>query len=212
MKTTTTLLTIFFISLTSLAAQVSSIYSKDKKLSSKEINRYIQWVEPYIKQYRPKFKSTEQQKKIYLSSMLVIKEILKLDYSNISDSKVLAKLGHISAKGHNLDLQSAPTAKLLFEKSLEIESEDVKTNYLMGMFLVSTRKYFYESIPYLEKALKLGQEDARFTLALIKVKQGKLDEGLKMLEKYSQKNPENEHVKKIIQSIKDQKLKFKESN
>lgn len=93
---------------------------------------------------------------------------------DVSDVNILIDFGCILSMGHNLDLGTSELSKQYFEKALKIEPNNVKANYLFGMFLVSTRKYFYDSIPYLEKALKLGKEDARFSLGLVYLRQKKL--------------------------------------
>jgi hypothetical protein len=79
----------------------------------------------------------------------------------------------------------------------------------MGMFLASTHKYHWDSIPYLQKALELGAEDARYTLGLLFVQQGKMKEGMDHLQTYSKKHPENGHVKNIIKAIENGELQFK---
>jgi len=111
--------------------------------------------------------------------------------------------------GHNLDFEgSSEKATDSFKKLLKIDPNNPQGNYLYGMFLSNTRKYHFDGVPYLEKALKLGVEDSRYTLGLLRVQQGRREEGLKLLKQYSEKNPQNDHVKRVIKAIESGDLKF----
>lgn len=199
-----------FVGIPLFAGQISTILNENKKLDKLKITEYIKWASPHIKQYPPRFKDKEQQKKIYLSTLLIAKEIKNLSLKNIKDVNTLIDCGYILSMGHNLDLGTSELSKQYFEKAIKIEPDNVKANYLLGMFLVSTRKYFYDSVPYLEKARKLGEKDAGYTLALIYIRKKEIEKGMKMLEEYSKNNPKNEYVKRMIKAIKDKELKFKE--
>lgn len=189
----------------------STILDENREISPERISEYIEMAEPFIRQYPPRFKSKEHQEDLLSCTKAVIGEVGGLNISNINDCAVLTDLGYILSMGYNLDLGSGDVVRQYFNKALSIGEDDLKTNYLYGMFLVSTAKYQLDSIPYLEKALQLGKEDARFTLGLLKIQQGKNEEGLQMLEMFSEKNPENDHVKMMIQKVKDNQLKFHSS-
>ncbi|MEO0509423.1 MAG: hypothetical protein AAF065_06160 [Verrucomicrobiota bacterium] len=135
-----------------------------------------------------------------------------MDPAQIKDVSLLTDLAYILSMGHNLDMGTAELSKNFFEGALKREPNNRRANYLMGMFLVSTRKYQFDSVPYLEKALELGEKDAEFTLGLIAVNQGRRDEGLRMLKNYSDDYPNNEHVKQIIEAIEKEELEFKTSD
>lgn len=95
--------------------------------------------------------------------------------------------------------------------ALALEPDGSRANYLFGMFLTAAGK-FQESLPYLQKAYSLGEKDAQYSVGLLLCEKGDKTEGLQELEAYSKANPENEHVKKIIKSIKDGTLKFQRTN
>ena len=80
------------------------------------------------------------------------------------------------------------------------------------MFLVSTKKYHFDSEIYLKKALDLGETHALYTLALLQLQKGNKEKSLAMLENYLGKYPDNEHVKKVIKAVKSGQLKFNRSN
>lgn len=200
------------MSLAQAAEQVSSILSKDgQNIDKEKVKEFIEWSEPHIRQYPPRFEDEDQQKRITLSSLLVTGEIRKFETKKLKDADLLTDLGHIMAMGHNIDLPTAEQGKLLFEQALAEAPASKRTNYLFGMFLVSTSRYQNEALKYLKKAYELGEKDAQYSIGLILCRQGEKEKGLKELEGYSKANPDNEHVKEVIKAIKDSTLKFKES-
>lgn len=201
-----------FISMQLYGGEISTVLTKNKKLDKLKLKEYIEWVSPCIQSYPPRFKDEVQRKKIMAATSLICKEIRDLSINDINDIDTLIDLGYVLSMGHNLDLGTAELSKHYFEKALVIDPDNVRANYLLGMFLVSTRKYFYDSIPYLDKALKLGKQDAEYTLGLIYIRKGNTDKGMKMLKDYSEKNPKNEYVKMVIKAVKEKELEFKEGN
>ncbi len=79
------------------------------------------------------------------------------------------------------------------------------------MFLSGTKKYHFDSVPYLGRALELKQNDAQYTLGLLYFHQGNKQMGMEILQNYSKDNPNNCQVKKIIKAIKSGGLKFESS-
>ena len=192
------------------AAEISSILDINGNVSKILTSEYIQSIEPYIQQYPPKFLSKDQELQIRRSAELVVKQIESLAPQSLTDQDILIDLGWILAMAYNLDILSTEDfPREYFQRALTINKENRRGNYLMGMFLASTHKYHWESIPYLEKALQLGEEDARYTLGLLFVQKGKNKEGIDYLKTYSKKYPDNEHVKNVIKTIEEGKLQFK---
>ncbi|MFK5921470.1 MAG: hypothetical protein QM496_04780 [Verrucomicrobiota bacterium] len=200
-------------SLAQAADQVSSILSGDgNTIDKSKVKEFIEWSEPHIREYPPRFIDEDQQKRITLSTILVTGEIKKFDTKNIKDVDLLTDLGQLMAMGHNIDLPTAESGKLLFEQALAEDPSSKRANYLFGMFLVSTSKYQKEALKYLEKSYELGEKDAQYSIGLTLCRQGKMEEGIKELKEYLKSYPDNEHVKKVIQAIEDGTLKFKDTN
>ena len=189
-----------------------SIVDSDGKIIPIELNQFVLGVEPYIKQYPPRFKNKEHQLEVINETKNVIQQINGIKLSDKTDILVLTNVAYLLAMAHNIDLNTASSAKQVFELAVKTEPDNVRTNYLFGMFLISTKKYHFESEKYLQKAYELGEQDALYSLGLLKIQKGKKEEGLSMLREYSQNNPGNEHVKKVIKAINEEKLQFKSSN
>ena len=201
---------LLFVTIQLFGGELSTILDVNKKIDTVKVREYIEWASPCIKSYPPRFTDAAQRKSIIFKTSSICKEIRDLSIKNINDINMLIDLGYILSMGHNLDLGTAELSKQYFEKAITLAPDNVKANYLFGMFLVSTRKYFNDSVPYLEKALKLGEKDAGYSLGLIYIRKGETEKGMKMLEEYSKNNPKNEYVKKIIKAIQEKKLEFKE--
>ena len=133
----------------------------------------------------------------------VIKELSTQDVASLTDVALLTDIAQIYAMGHNLDLGTDLDAKRTFERALALSPHDRKANYLCGMFLVSTRAYRLDSVPFLQEAYDLGEKDAQFTLGVLLVERGEKDKGIEMLEAYARDNPDNSHVRNIIRMIRD---------
>lgn len=186
--------------------------NKSHSVDMRVIDYYISRIAFYAKEYPPKFKNKEEQDEVInkLEQLIGLLEIIGENQQN--NPEFLARAAFANSMGHNVDLEgAAEKSGAYYEKLLRITPESPIANYHYGMFLSGTRKYHFDSIPYLEKALKLGQEDARYTLGLLYYEQGEKEKGMLMLEKYSMDNPKNVHVKKIIEAINSGNLKFESS-
>jgi len=176
----------------------------------KVIDYFIAKITPYARQYPPRFNDDKEKedirKKLYQLSM-ILDVLVRNEPDNIA---LLERAAFVNNMAHNTDIKgSHQKAAHYYERSLSIDPESQKMNYLYGMFLANTERTPHKSIIYLEKALKLGNGDARFTLGLLYVRQGKIEKGLKMLESYEKEHPDNQHVKKIIRAVKEKRLTFK---
>jgi tetratricopeptide (TPR) repeat protein len=187
--------------------------NKHYSVNMKVIDYYINRISMHAKEYPPSFKSKEEQEEIInkLNQLIGFLEILGENNKNNPD--FLSRAAFSYSMGHNVNIKgAAQKSHYYYEKLLEITPESPIANYHYGMFLAGTQPYHYDSIPYLEKALKLGQKDARYTLGLLYYQKGDKEKGLGMLQEYSSDNPNDEHVKKVIEAINSGKLKFIKSD
>jgi tetratricopeptide (TPR) repeat protein len=115
------------------------------------------------------------------------------------------------ARLHNLDLPTSLKAKQAFERAIAINPNDRRANYLFGMFLISTKAYHFDSLPYLQKAYALGEEDALFSIGMLLVRKDEKAKGLEALEKYAKVRPESVQTRRVIEGIKNGTLTFHET-
>lgn len=160
----------------------------------------------------PGFKNKEEQKEIESDLKTILKLLDIIQEGNADNPEYLIRKGFLHSMGHNLDFKnSANQASDAFEKLLEIDPKNPRGNYLFGMFLSSTATGQEKSIKYLETAARLGVDDAKYTLGLLYLWQGKDNEGIACLQDYAEKYPES-RASMMVQAYKDGKLKFHKSN
>ena len=193
------------------AGQVSTIIDdRSGALDTNNLQSYLEWADPHLREYPPRFSSEDEKKRLYLSTLLVSSEIKKLDIAKITDVDVLVSLAQVMSMGHNLDLDTALHAKSLFETALQRSPDSVRANYLFGMFLISTSQFYKDSERYLTKALELGQEDARYSLGLFYFNTGDKAKGIQYVRTYAEKHPGNDSVTKMLHHMENDQIQLKQ--
>jgi tetratricopeptide (TPR) repeat protein len=173
------------------------------------IDYYIARIAEHAKEYPPRFKSEEEFNEVAEKLDKLIGVLAIVEENQQKNADFLLKSAFVQSMAHNINMKgAAKKAKEEFDKLLELEPDNIKGNYLYGMFLSGTQKYHFESIPYLEKAFALGETDAQYTLGLLYYQQGDKNKGLSYLREYAANKPEQERVKKVISAIESGKLKF----
>ena len=195
-----------------LVKRIDSDGSERYSVDMMVVDYYIKRIRRHAWQYPPKFASEEQQVEVTdkLRRLLKLLEMMGQTPQASVDSQFLARAAYSNSMGHNADIKgAAERARHYYGKLLEVSPDSVTANYEYCMFLAGTRVSHFDSIPYLEKALALGNDDARYTLGLILVRQGNTKKGLEMLEQYSSDHPDNERVKSMIEAVHAGTLKIK---
>jgi tetratricopeptide (TPR) repeat protein len=206
------LIWLFAITLAKAAGPVASVSGPTGKLEAVRVEEFVAWVEPFIKQYPPHFKDETNKKQVVEATRRVVSELDATDLSSVTEQQLVTDAAFIYAMAHNINLGTAPKAKRTFERAISLNPDDPRTNYLFGMFLASTQTFHFESLPYLEKAFALGEKDSQFTIGLLLVEKGEREKGLAMLEACAERHPESEHIRKVIESIKNGSLEFHEGD
>jgi tetratricopeptide (TPR) repeat protein len=182
------------------------------RVNQKVIDYFLDRTARHAKEYPPKFRTAEERRDAEkeLRGLIDVMDVLVKNHP--SDPEVLLRAGSAYSMGHNLDFESsAQKAADTFEKLLKIAPEHPEGNYAYGMFLAGTAAGRPESVAYLQKAAKLGINDALYTLGLVALSGGEKDKGLEYLEAYAKLHPRNKRVKKVIGAAKNGKIKFHEN-
>lgn len=127
-----------------------------------------------------------------------------------ADSELLISMGRVQAIRHNLDLDGAgEQAVAWFRRLLAREPEHVLGNYHFGVLLASTLPPDDDTaIPYLEKAIALGVDDAWYSLGMKYLTREDVSEALRCLETYASKRPDDKSVQLFIEALKSDELSF----
>lgn len=109
-----------------------------------------------------------------------------------------AMLGSI---GHNLDIPGmAQKADAIFQKWLSMRPDDLTGNQMYGAFLGGAGKAL-EAIPYLEKAVSLGDSRATYSLGIAYLQLGDKEKATKSLKTYLDKHPDDKKTRELYDAI-----------
>ena len=202
------LIVLFASFLLSTAAAAATVLDDKGRPDALLVAQFVATFAPQIGDYPPVFSSREQQEQVHAKTLQAVQELTSADLSAVRDQALLANIAQVFSMAHNLDLGTSQQAKSTFEQALALDPENRRTNYLFGMHLVSTRAYHFQSLPYLQKALALGERDAMYTIGLLMVQSGETEAGLEVLQAYADKAPQPETALRLIQTINAGKLGF----
>ena len=173
------------------------------------IDHFINRIATHAKEYPPRFENDMQkmQKERDLRALIdVLKIILE---GRPDDPEILLRSGFAHSMGHNLDFEGSDQKAInMFKQLLEKHPNHPRGNYYYGMFLASTATKQRESLPYLEKAVELGFNDAIYTLGLVNISQGNNESGLQYLRKWVKLHPDDDRAKKIIEAVSNDRVRY----
>jgi len=172
------------------------------------VSKVIDDLATHAKNYPPTFRSEDERTRAERDAKILVYLLDMIAAGDEVEAGILLMAGFVNAIGHNLDIEgSAEKATAYFERLLKREPDHPMGNFHYGVFLASTAAGQKKSLPYLEKALKLGVENAGFSLGLAYLMLGEKAKSLEYLESYSEKNPDDQGAKEIIEAIKSGKIK-----
>ena len=162
------------------------------------------------KGFPPQFRSKKEQERAERDVKMLSAMFAPIAAKDDAEVEILLRAGFLNSMGHNLDIEgSAEKAINYFERLLKKEPDHVKGNYLYGIFLAATAAKQKESVKYLEKAYRLGVEDAAYTLGLVHLILGDKQKSLEYFEAYVRSHPDDERSKSMIERIKSGKVEVK---
>lgn len=183
-------------------------HSADTTFSLREIDKSLQEIEMHAKNYPPTFDSQNQRVELSKKLKDVISLLDKASITYSEDTELLLRQAFANSLGHNLDFPNcAETAINSYDRLLLIDSNNRRANYFYGAFLSGTT-LFYKSIPFLKKAIELGENEAHYALAFVYVKQDETQKALAEFKEYLKYDPENVIAKKMVLDIESGKLKL----
>lgn len=188
------------------------VLAKDGKIEPTRLANFVTTMEPFLGNWPPKFKDQSDRSMVEETMRQVFKEVQSQSLSPTESQATLANVGYLYVMGHNLDLDRSygGRARQLLLQALSLNPNDRKTNYRLGMFLISTKAFHSEALPYLQKAHELGESQALFSIGLFLIRKGEKEKGLAALRAYAEQHPGDTHARKVIEAVKSGALSFHE--
>jgi tetratricopeptide (TPR) repeat protein len=182
-----------------LSLATSQALAADSRLAS--LDKFIALLAPHAQSYPPKFDSVAQKTAMVKGLKDVLGGMDSAPERARADKEFLFRYAFLNSMGHNLDLEGS-SAKAMngYEALLKLDPDDKRANYYFGTFLVGT-KLIATSVPYLQKAIKLGEADAHYPLGFAYLSQERNQDALAEFKKYLEYDPGNQVAKQMVEKI-----------
>ncbi|HAV56365.1 MAG: hypothetical protein A2003_12080 [Acinetobacter sp. GWC1_38_13] len=175
----------------------------ENEIDVTEIDDFLQLVEGKARHYPPRFTERQERKGYEVKLKEITHKLDALAEKPNASMDILTRAFKASVMARNLDLGTAYTSKSLTyaQRILEINPNDPETNFWFG-FGLSEGGGQREAIPYLDKAIKGGVQEAYLSAAnnFLWLEQKK--NALQTLKNYKINYPdEAEVVDRLIQEV-----------
>jgi len=176
------------------------------------LDRMLNDLALHAKNYPPRF-DTPQDRQRAIRDVRILSGMFDILISGpAANTGLLARAGLLNSIGYNLNIAgSAEKTTAIFQRLLAAAPSDPQGNYRYGMFLAEAGKP-KEALPFLEKALAAGVTNAAYTLGMTYLALGDKQNALNNLEIYSQHRPSDGNAARIIDAIRNGKVKIKHSH
>ncbi|WP_180048902.1 MULTISPECIES: ABUW_2363 family tetratricopeptide repeat lipoprotein [unclassified Acinetobacter] len=178
----------------------------DNEIDITEIDDFLQLVEGKARHYPPRFVQRQERKGFELKLKEVTQKLDTLASKDNASFDVLVRAFKASVMARNLDLGSVYTTKSLTyaQRILKINQNDAEANFWFG-FGLSEGGGQREAIPYLDKAMKAGVQEAYLSAANNYIAMEQKKNAIQVLKNYKVKYPQEAEVAdRLIQEIEKQ--------
>ena len=134
------------------------------------------------------------------TQLIQVLDIILETYPNEVD--VLMRSAYAHGISHNLSVEGAEDkAVSLYQQVLNIDPDNAKANFLLGMFIFGLTETEYDAEPYLVKALESGIDSCRFTLGMIYLQRNEREKGLEYISKFAADHPDNQPAQIVLKAL-----------
>lgn len=183
-----------------------AVLAGDNEVDITEIDDFLQLVEGKARHYPPRFTERQERKGFELKLKEVTQQLDTLASKDNASFDVLVRAFKASVMARNLDLGSVYTTKSLAyaQRILKINQEDPEANFWFG-FALSEGGGQREAMPYLDKAMKSGVQEAYLSTANNYIAMEQKKNAVQTLKNYKLKYPqEAEIADRLINEIEKQ--------
>ena len=183
-----------------------AVLAGDNEVDITEIDDFLQLVEGKARHYPPRFTERQERKGFELKLKEVTQQLDTLASKDNASFDVLVRAFKASVMARNLDLGSVYTTKSLAyaQRILKINQEDPEANFWFG-FALSEGGGQREAMPYLDKAMKAGVQEAYLATANNYIAMEQKKNAVQTLKNYKLKYPQEAEVAdRLISGIEKQ--------
>lgn len=185
---------------TSTAADGKSTHS----LNVAVVDYFLDTIAGRVDQYPIAFASNAEKVEVIDKLRRLTAFLDELDTGASANRDILRREAFACSLANDLDLPGAGSkASELYQRLLQQTPDDPAANYLYGALLASNDSLRDASIPYLEKAVRLGVKKANYTLGVAYIAMDKDQQGLACLQQYASDFPDDQRAKSLIAAVKN---------
>lgn len=172
-----------------------AVLAGDNEIDITNIDDFLQMVEGKARHYPPQFTDRMERKGFESKLKEVSTQLDTLAANDKASFDILIRAFKASVMGRNLDLGSAYTTKSLkyAQRILKINKDDAEANLWFG-FSLSEGGGQREAIPYLDRAMKAGVQEAYLSSANNFIGMEQKKNAIQTLKNYKVKYPEEAEV------------------
>ena len=183
-----------------------AVLAGENEIDVTEIDDFLQLVEGKARHYPPRFTERQERKGFETKLKELTQHLDTLAAADNASFDVLIRAFKASVMARNLDLGSVYTTKSLTyaQRILKINQDDAEANFWFG-FGLSEGGGQREAIPYLDKAMKAGVQEAYLSAANNYIAMEQKKNAIQTLKNYKIKYPQEAEVTdRLIEEIEKQ--------
>lgn len=172
-----------------------AVLAGDNEIDITEIDDFLQLVEGKARHYPPRFSERQERRGFEAKLKEVTQQLDTLAANENASFDILMRAFKASVMARNLDLGSVYTTRSLnyAQRILKINQDDAEANFWFG-FGLSEGGGHREAIPYLDKAMKAGVQEAYLSAANNYIAMEQKKNAVQTLKNYKIKYPQEAEV------------------
>lgn len=172
-----------------------AVLAGENEIDITEIDDFLQLVEGKARHYPPRFSERQERRGFEAKLKEVTQQLDTLAANENASFDMLMRAFKASVMARNLDLGSVYTTRSLnyAQRILKINQEDAEANFWFG-FGLSEGGGHREAIPYLDKAMKAGVQEAYLSAANNYIAMEQKKNAVQTLKNYKIKYPQEAEV------------------
>ena len=183
-------------------AAVAAASGPIEQVDVTEIDKQISNLAANAQHYPPRFPDRNSRDRAEVLARQLIDQLDGWAVVPNASYEVLLRAGKANSIGRNLDLGTTAILKssVYLKRAIELRPNDGEANFWYGSVLAEGGG-FKEGVPYLNKSLAAGYDEALLSLANVYLNTEKNDQALAMIERYRAKFPDDPRLNGMVEAV-----------